>query len=93
MVYEHRVRPHEKVYEGWIEAQWQKITRAVAALEARWMSHLNGPLDMGQIAVGCALGYLDFRHPDRSWRQGNGALDDWFAVFAERPSMQETAPE
>ncbi len=38
------------------------------------MSHLNGPLDIGQIAVGCALGYLDFRHADRGWREGRPAL-------------------
>ncbi|WP_101067302.1 glutathione S-transferase [Roseovarius salinarum] len=93
MVYEHRVRPHEKVFEGWLEAQWDKIDRAVAAIDARWMSHLAGPLDMGQIAVGCALAYLDFRHGDRNWRKGRDALDDWFAVFAERDSMTATAPE
>lgn len=93
MVYEHRVRPEEKVFDGWIDAQWAKVDRAVAAINERWMSHLNGPLDMGQIAVACALAYLDFRHPDRKWRKGNDALDDWFAVFAERDSMQATRPE
>lgn len=93
MVYEHRVRPPEKVHDGWLEAQWAKIERAVAAINARWMSHLSGPMDMSHIAVGCALGYLDFRVPDRIWRKGNDALDDWFAVFAERDSMKATAPE
>ncbi len=56
------------------------------------MSHLAGPLDAGVIAIGCALGYLDFRHGDRGWRKGRDALDDWFAVFAERDSMQATRP-
>ncbi len=56
------------------------------------MGHLSGKLDAGHIAVGCALAYLDFRLPDRNWRKTNGALDDWFAVFAERPSMQATVP-
>ncbi len=93
MVYEHRVRPPEKVFDGWINAQWAKIERALNAVNSRWMSHLNGPFDMSHIAMGCALGYLDFRLPDRNWRKGNDVLDDWFAVFAERPSMQATAPE
>ncbi len=93
MVYEARFRPEEKRYEGWLEGQWAKIDRCLDALETRWMSHLGGPLDMGHIAVGCALGYLDFRHPDRQWREGRGALDDWYAVFAERPSMQATRPD
>lgn len=93
MVYEHRVRPEEKVFDGWIEAQWEKVARSVAAINARWMSHLAGPMDMSHIAVGCALGYLDFRHGGRGWRKGNDALDDWYAVFAERESMKATAPE
>lgn len=92
VVYESRVRPPEKVYEVWMDAQWDKVMRSVSALNTRWMSHLNGPLDMGQIAVGCALGYLDFRHSARGWRQGNDALATWFTEFAERPSMVETRP-
>ena len=93
MVYEHRVRPLEHVFHGWIEAQWDKIARAVNVIDKRWMSHLEGPLDMSHIAIGCALGYLDFRHGERNWRVGNGALDDWYAVFADRKSMRATAPE
>lgn len=56
------------------------------------MSHLAGPLDMSHIAIGSALGYLDFRHDDRNWRKGRDALDDWFASFAERPAMKATRP-
>ena len=93
MTYEARFRPEEMQYGPWVEAQWAKAARALDAVEARWMSHLRGPLDMGQIAVGCALAYLDFRHDDRGWRKGNDALDDWFAVFAQRDSMVATRPE
>lgn len=92
MVYEGRVRPENMQYEGWVEAQWGKVTSALDAIEARWMSHLRGPIDAGQIAVGCALGYLDFRHGGREWRKGRGGLDDWYAAFAERPSMTATMP-
>ena len=92
MLYEHKLRPAEAVLDSWVDAQWSKIERAVSALNARWISHLRGPLDMGQIAVGCALGYLDFRHDARGWRKGNDALDDWYAVFSQRESMTLTAP-
>ena len=92
MVYEARFRPEPHRSEDWLEAQWTKIARALDALGGRWMSHLSGRLDIGQIAVGCALGYLDFRHPGRDWRRGRGALDDWFAVFAGRPAMAATRP-
>ena len=93
MVYENRCRPEDKRDLGWIDAQWGKIEGALDALNQRWMSHLAGPLDMGHISVACALGYLDFRHDARAWRKGRDALDDWFAVFAERASMQATRPE
>lgn len=92
MVYEGRCRPEDKQDKGWLDAQWSKIEGALDALNERWMSHLSGPLDMGQIAVGCALGYLDFRHEDRGWRKDRDALDDWFAVFSQRESMQATKP-
>lgn len=92
MVYEGRCRPEDKQDHGWVEAQWGKVSNALDVLEARWMSHLAGPLDAGQIAVGCALGYLDFRHGGRELRKGHGALDDWFALFSERESMRATQP-
>ncbi|MBN2907432.1 MAG: glutathione S-transferase [Rhodobacteraceae bacterium] len=92
MVYEIRCRPEDERSPAWIEAQWDKIERALDAVNARWMSHLTGKLTMGQIAMGCALGYLDFRHAGRTWRQGRGALAAWEAEFARRPAMQDTAP-
>lgn len=92
-VYEKRLRPEENWYQPWMDAQWDKIARALDAVEARWMSHLAGPMDMGHIAMGCALGYLDFRHPDKAWRAGRDALAGWEAGFAQRPAMQATAPK
>ena len=92
MAYEVRLRPEGMRFDDWIEGQWGKVEGALDALNTRWMSHLSGPLDMGQIAVGCALGYLDFRHDARGWRKGRDALDDWFAVFCARDSMKATKP-
>jgi glutathione S-transferase len=92
IVYENRVRPEEKRYEAWVEGQWAKIDRALDVLESRWLHHLAGPLDMGQIAVGCALGYLDLRHQARNWRHGRAGLAAWYDGFAARASMQATTP-
>ncbi|TPE52692.1 glutathione S-transferase [Amaricoccus solimangrovi] len=90
--YESVLRSEESRSAAWTEAQRGKITRALEALDARWMAHLAGPLDCGQIAVGCALGYLDFRLADLGWRERWPALATWASRFAERPSMRETAP-
>jgi len=92
MVYEARVRPEDKCFAPWVEGQWHKVARALDALEAKWLGHLEGPLDMGHIAVGCALSYLDFRHGARDWRAGHPGLAAWFAEFARRPSMVTTEP-
>lgn len=90
--YERRLRPENERSPDWIEAQWAKAARAITALNTRWMSHLQAPVDMGQISVASALSYIDFRHSERNWRSGNDALAKWHATFDSRPSMQATQP-
>ncbi|MFZ1727673.1 MAG: glutathione S-transferase [Albidovulum sp.] len=92
MVYESRLRPEDKRFADWVEGQWAKIARALDALESRWIGHLNGPLDMGQLAMACALSYLDFRHDARGWRDGRPELASWYKRVAARPSMKATEP-
>jgi glutathione S-transferase len=93
MVSEARFRPEALQSSEWVEAQWTKVDRALTVLDTRWMSHLQGPLDMGQIAVGCALGYLDLRHDARNWRGGRDSLAAWGDAFMSRDSMRLTKPE
>lgn len=93
MTYEVRLRPENERSSDWIEAQWGKASRGIHAVNTTWMSHLNGPLNIGQIAVGCALSYFDLRHDVRDWRNNNAALADWHATFIQRDSMIATAPE
>jgi glutathione S-transferase len=90
--YEYHVRPEASRSPDWAEAQWQKIDRALSAVEDRWMGHLSGPLDIGQIALACALGYLDFRMADRDWRRDRPALAAWAAGIMDRPAMRRTIP-
>jgi glutathione S-transferase len=92
MRYEMHVRPAATRSTEWMEAQWAKVDRALTAVEDRWMSHLSGHLDMGLIAMGCALGYLDFRHSDRDWRATRPQLRAWWERLGARPSFLETTP-
>jgi glutathione S-transferase len=87
--YETFVRPEEHRWSEWIEGQKQKFRRALDALEAE---ALGDTVDIGTIAIGCALGYLDFRYPDEGWRETRPRLEAWFEGFAARPSMARTAP-
>lgn len=93
MVYETRLRPEDIRFAPWIEGQWTKIARALDALETGWIAHLQGPLDIGQIATACALSYLDFRHGARRWRDGHPRLAAWHESFAARDSMKATEPQ
>lgn len=93
MVYESRSRPEDMVYAPWVEGQWDKIARSLTVVENRFMDLLEAPLNIGQISLGTALGYLDFRHGARGWRDDHKALADWYADFAARASMVATAPQ
>lgn len=92
MVYEGRSRPEDKRHEPWVQGQWSKVERALGVLEENWIGLLKAPLNIGQIAIGCALGYLDFRHPERDWRTGHPNLATWYGDFEARPAMSDTRP-
>lgn len=95
-IYELRCREEGERSETWRDGQREKIARGLDILENQWVPHLNGALDIGQIAVGCVFGFLDFRKdmggwPD--WRAGHPGLTAWGEAFAQRASMQATAPQ
>ena len=87
--------PEEKQWDGWIAAQMGKIDGALEQMSAE-VADLGDPAaaetGLGAIGFGCALGYLDFRSPDKDWRGGWPALADWYATYAKRPAMQATVP-
>ena len=91
IVYESRYRAAEKREATWVERQAEKVARALAALEQAPPATEATPT-VGDIALACALGYIDFRLPQVDWRAKNPALAAWYAEVAERPSMRATAP-
>jgi len=91
--YETAVRPQDKQWAEWSAGQMRKIRNGLTALDgAAYEGALNGPLTIGQIAVGCALGYLDFRYAGEGWRERHPTLAKWHAEFAKRKSMVATVP-
>ncbi len=88
--YENLLRPEHHRWPDWIEGQFRKLRQALAALAEEKLG-LDHPT-IGEIAVGCALGYLDFRYPDEDWRAAHPALGTWYAKIAERPSFHATLP-
>ncbi len=61
-------------------------------LEAEAEMIAQTPFDIGHIAIGCSLSYLDFRYADEDWRTDHPRLAAWHATFAARPSAQATEP-
>jgi len=90
--YETAMRPADKHWDQWLDEQRNKIRRTLAELEADAIAELASHFDIASISVACALGYLDFRHPDLQWRAANPQLADWYAKVSQRPSMLQTQP-
>lgn len=85
------VRPQEPTRSAVIERQLGAVTRALAVLERHPPAEAH--LDIGSIALVCALGYLDFRFATLDWRAGHPRLAHWFAAFtATLPGFTETLP-
>ena len=87
-VYEVRFRPPEKHEARWIAHQAGKVERALAAFERTLP---GGPRTAADVALACALGYLDLRFAG-AWRDAHPRLVAWLDAFAaEVPSFAETA--
>ncbi|MDO9707291.1 glutathione S-transferase N-terminal domain-containing protein [Paracraurococcus lichenis] len=89
--YEALTRPAELQSEAWKSGQMEKVTCALDELE-RLAPDLGDRVDIGTIAIGCALGWLDFRFGDLGWRTGRPGLAAWFGRFEQRPSMAGSKP-
>ena len=82
-------RPEDRRWTGWTDGQMKKAHQGLAAAERE---DLSGPRTIGQVTLGCTLGYLDFRFPDDGWRQRHPRLAAWYREVEQLPSMQATKP-
>jgi glutathione S-transferase len=89
LVYEERFREPEHRSAEILAYQAGSIATALDALER--VSFAKDPT-IGEISVGCALGYLDFRRPELDWRAGRTKLAGWYERFSEYPSVKATVP-
>ncbi len=67
------------------------MKKALAELEKE--AGILGDLKtIGEITIGCALGYLDFRYANEPWRPGHPKLEAWYAKVVKLPPLAETMP-
>jgi len=81
--------------QAWIDRQIHKVNDALKAMslglgDKPFCSGIH--LTLADIAVGCALGYLDFRFPDLSWREEYPNLVKLHDKLMQRPSFADTVP-
>ncbi|MCW5751859.1 MAG: glutathione S-transferase N-terminal domain-containing protein [Alphaproteobacteria bacterium] len=85
------LRPAAQQSPEQLQSYVRQVRQALDALEG--MTGGMGEVNIGTIAVACALGYLDARFPDDGWRKGRPKLAAWEQGMAARPSMQQTRPQ
>jgi glutathione S-transferase len=68
------------------------IDRALDAADADADLVGGASFDIGAIAIGCALGWMDLRLPQIDWRTSRPALTQWFTRTSLRPSFHTTRP-
>ena len=81
---------------AWIERQMGKVTLALQAMERGLADKpycAGTHLTLADIAVVCAVGYLDFRFADFDWRSQQPQLHKLHDKLAQRASFVETRPQ
>jgi glutathione S-transferase len=89
--YETAMRPEALRWTEWTAGQLEKIATGLAAVDAQAVE-FGDRVDLGTIAVACALGYLDYRFASLTWRDRHPNAAAWFEWFGGRDSMVATRP-
>lgn len=88
-------RTPEQRSQAWIDRQLAKVQATLRAMsegldERPWCA--GGHFTLADIAVGCALSWLEFRFPQIEWRQTYPSLARLADKLALRQSFIDTAP-
>lgn len=88
-------RAEEQQSAPWIARQHKKIDTGLRAA-ARDLGERNWccgeSYNLADVALGCALFYLDFRFPQIDWRGSYPNLERFAEKVGKRPSFKDTVP-
>lgn len=90
------LRPKNEQSQAWMDRQQGKVERGLAEMaqelgERNWCH--GDRYTLADIAVGCCLGWLAFRHPAIDWRGTYPNLARHYDKLSERPAFADTAPK
>lgn len=83
-------RPKKNQSDTWIMRNNQKVYQTLAFLNDQ-IGSSQSALNMGGIAVACAIGYMELREVATDWRKKHSRLADWYDTMQQRDSFKETA--
>ncbi len=90
------LRPAEQQSAAWIERQMGKVHAGLAIMSANLGESpfcKGNHYTLADVAVGCALGWLQFRFPEIDWRTDYPNLARLFDKLSERTSFKESVPQ
>jgi glutathione S-transferase len=87
-----RMRPQDHQSKETLDTYALKTNATLALIDREITQIAATDFGLGQIAIGCMLGYLDLRFPDVAWRTDYPAISCWHATFNARPSAKATDP-
>ena len=85
-------REREQPLKALLEAFELKTRACLELLDGEAEALASAPFSIGQVTLGCALGYIDYRFDSLGWRELAPRLAAWFATLQARPSFQSTEP-
>ena len=91
------LRDKKEQSKAWVDKQLARMHRAMAQMESelgeRPWCH-GERYSLADIAVGCCLGWVDFRRPaDIDWRAEHANLVRFYERLMERAAFADTAPK
>ncbi|MFL6659309.1 MAG: glutathione S-transferase family protein [Massilia sp.] len=92
---EKTLRPEAQQSQAWVDRQMVKVHASLATMSANLRDSpfcKGNHYTLADVAVGCALGWLEFRFPDINWRNDYANLAKLFDKLSERPSFKDTLP-
>jgi len=90
------LRPKKEQSAAWTDKQVGKLKRGLAMIAAElgdkaWCH--GDRYSLADIAVGCCLGWVEFRKPGNvDWRTEYPNLERFYGKLMERPAFADTAP-
>ncbi len=91
-------RTPEQRSQAWVDRQHGKVLAALPLMDKtlgdrNWcVGQHTSNYTLADVAVGCALGYIDFRFPDIAWRDSHPNLVRLYDKLSQRASFADTVP-